>query len=116
MKLILTILFFAFYFQVKSQPLFSEKGHPEHFIAGTVVSGLTSYYVYKKTNSKLKSRIIGAASAALLGYLKEVVDPKWFNGVRSGDDFKYSAFGAILGASVVIPLKSKNTANIIKMF
>jgi len=114
----MVILFFISVNMV-AQPIFSDKGHPEHFIVGAVVGGATSYFVYKKTNNKFKAWIIGAASAATIGYLKEVVDPKWFNGVRSADDFKYSVFGGVIGASIVIPLKRrkpKETPNITMAF
>lgn len=105
-KLLVTLLLFLCV-QINAQPIFSDNGYPEHFIAGTIIGGATSYFVYKKTNNKFKAWLVGAATASVVGYLKEVVDPKWFNRVRSGNDFKYSALGGVLGASIVIPLKRR---------
>jgi len=107
-KLVLLVLF-AFYLQVNSQPIISDKGHPEHIIAGAIVGGTVSYFVYKKTNNKFKAWLIGAATASAVGYLKEAVDPKWFNGVRSNKDFGFTSLGGVIGASIVIPLKQKKT-------
>ena len=106
-------------FQLEAQPIFSENGHPEHFIMGAIIGGGVSYLVYKKTDNKLKAWLIGTASAAALGYLKEAVDPKWFNRVRSNEDFMFSALGGAVGASIVIPLKRrkpKKTPNITMAF
>ena len=119
MKKILSLLIFVFYLQLDAQPIISDDGHPEHIIAGTVIGAGVSYLVYKKTDNKLKAWLIGAASAAAVGYLKESVDPKWFNGVKSDKDFGYSALGGVIGASIVIPLKRrkpKKTPNITAAF
>ena len=114
MKYVVILIFFTF-FQVNAQPIISDNGHPEHFIAGVIIGGGTSYLVYKKTNNKFKAWLIGAATASAVGYLKEVVDPKWFNGTRSKKDFQYSVLGGAIGASIIIPLKRrkpKKTPNI----
>ena len=119
MKKILILLTFSFSFQLNAQPIISDDGHPEHVIAGAVIGAGVSYWVYKKTDNKLKAWFIGAASAAAIGYIKEAVDPKWFNGVRSKKDFGYSALGGVIGASIVIPLKRrkpKETPNITAAF
>ncbi len=105
-KLVLGLLL-VFYLQVNSQPIISDKGHPEHLIAGAIIGGTVSYLVYKKTNNKFKAWLIGAATASAVGYLKEAVDPKWFNGVRSSKDFGFTTLGGVIGASIVIPLKQK---------
>jgi len=113
------ILVFLFGSQLNAQPIISEKGHPEHVIAGAIIGGGTSYLVYRKSNNKFKAWLIGAATAATVGYLKEAVDPKWFNGVRSKKDFQYSVLGGVIGASIVIPLKRrtpKKTPNITAAF
>ncbi|MBJ2174288.1 hypothetical protein JBL43_08565 [Aureibaculum sp. A20] len=112
--IIILIVLFAYY-PLYGQTIISEKGHPEHVIVGAIIGGGTSYLVYRKTNSKLKAWLIGAATASAFGYLKEVVDPKWFNGTRSKKDFQYSVLGGVIGASIVIPLKRrkpKKTPNI----
>ena len=114
MKYAVILIFFTF-FQVNAQPIISDNGHPEHVIVGAIIGGGTSYLVYRKTNNKLKAWLIGAATASAVGYLKEVVDPKWFNGTRSKKDFQYSVLGGVIGASIVIPLrrrKPKKTPNI----
>ena len=108
-KILVIILLFVFYLHGNAQPLISENGHPEHAIVGAVIGGTVSYLVYKKTNNKLKAWLIGFATASAVGYLKEVVDPKWFNGVRSKKDFGYSVLGGAIGASIVIPLRKRKT-------
>lgn len=119
MKKILLILIFLFYLQLNAQPTISDKGHPEHVIVGAIIGAGVSYFVYKKTDNKFKAWLIGTASATAIGYLKEAVDPKWFNGVRSNQDFAYTALGGVIGASIVIPLKRrkpKETPNIAAAF
>ncbi|MDY7396197.1 hypothetical protein UMM65_13175 [Aureibaculum sp. 2210JD6-5] len=114
MKYVLILIVFISS-QINAQPVISDNGHPEHVIAGAIIGGGVSYLVYRKTNNKFKAWLIGAASAATIGYLKEAVDPKWFNGVRSKKDFQYSVLGGAIGASIVIPLKRrkpKKTPNI----
>ncbi|MCB0459951.1 MAG: hypothetical protein KDC74_08055 [Flavobacteriaceae bacterium] len=91
----------------KAQPIFSENGYPEHFIAGTIIGGATSYFVYKKTDNKLKAWLIGTATATAVGFLKEAIDPKLLGGVKSNTDVLYTSLGGGLGASIVIPLKRK---------
>lgn len=93
----------------------SETGHPEHFIYGTVISGITSYLVFQKTDNKLKSWLIGFGAAATAGFLKEAIDP-YFDGVRSAEDFAYSALGGAVGASIVIPLKKKDKKEVAYLF
>jgi len=118
-KILVLLLLFAFCLSINSQPIISEKGHPEHIIAGAVIGGTVSYFVYKKTNNKFKAWLIGAATASAVGYLKEAVDPKWFNGVKSSKDYGYTALGGVIGAGVVIPLKRrkpKETPNISAAF
>lgn len=107
MKKTIIIMLFLFSTQLEAQPLFSDKGHPEHFIAGAVIGGVTSYLVFRKTDNKLVSWLVGAGTASVLGLVKEIVDPLWFDKNRSFDDFAYTVAGAVIGASIVIPLKRK---------
>ena len=107
MKKIAVITFFIVCFQLEAQPIFSENGHPEHFIAGTLIGGATSYLVFKKTDNKLKAWIIGAATGTVVGVLKEIIDPEFLSGTRSRTDMLYSGLGSVFGASIVIPLKKK---------
>ena len=119
MKKILTFLILVFYLQLAAQPIISDDGHLEHVVAGAIIGAGVSYLVYKKTDNKFKAWIIGVASASAFGFIKEAVDPKWFNGVKSDKDFGYSVLGGIIGASIVIPLKrrkSKETPNIAAAF
>ena len=119
MKKILVLILFVFCLKVDAQPVVSDDGHPEHIIAGAIIGGGVSYLVYRKTNNKFKAWLIGAATAAAVGYIKEAVDPKWFGGVKSNKDFGYSALGGVIGASIVIPLKKrkpKETPNISAAF
>jgi hypothetical protein len=107
MKKIAIIIFFAMCFQLEAQPIFSEKGHPEHVIAGTLIGGVTSYFIYKKTNNKLKAWLIGFGTASAAGLLKEMLDPTLLSGRKSKEDALYSALGGAIGASIVIPLKKR---------
>ncbi len=119
MRKVIILSLLAFYLQVNAQPIVSEKGHPEHLITGAIIGGTISYFVYKKSNNKFKAWLIGAASASAIGYLKEAVDPKWFNGVKSNKDWGYTTLGGVIGASIVIPLKRKKpkeTPNITAAF
>ena len=77
MKKIAIILFLCAYFQLEAQPIFSEKGYPEHFIVGTLVGGVTSYFVFKKTDNKFKSWIIGTATASALGLINRMLTQKY---------------------------------------
>ena len=119
MKKIAIIIFFAVCFQLEAQPIFSENGHPEHVIAGALIGGVTSYFVYKKTDNKFKAWLIGFGAASAAGLLKEMVDPTLLSGGRSKEDAYYSALGGAIGASIVIPLKKrkpKKTPNISTAF
>ena len=119
MKKIAVIIFFAMCFQLKAQPIFSENGHPEHVIAGTLIGSVTSYFVYKKSNNKFKAWLIGFGTATAAGLLKEMLDPTLLNGVKDKEDVYYSALGGAIGASIIIPLKKrkpKKTPNITAAF
>ena len=119
MKKIAIIIFFAMCFQLEAQPIFSEKGHPDHVIAGALIGGVTSYFVYKKTDNKLKAWLIGFGTATAAGLLKEMLDPTLLSGDKSKEDAYYSALGGAIGASIVIPLKKrkpKKTPNITAAF
>ena len=109
----LVILISSFSFDLKAQV--SETGHPEHFIYGTVISGITSYLVFKKTDNKLKSWLFGFGAAATAGLLKEAIDPS-IGGTRSAEDLGYSLMGGAVGASIVIPLKSKKKKEVAYLF
>lgn len=104
--LIIFILLVSISTKINSQ-IDSNKGHPEHFIAGFVIGGVTSYLVFKKTDNKFKAWLIGTGAAMAAGFLKEAIDPM-INKERSFEDFKYTAVGGIIGASIVIPLRKKN--------
>ncbi len=106
-KLVLIISLFLFSLDTDAQVV-SDNGHPEHFIAGLVVGAATSYFVFKKTDNKFMSWLIGVGTASALGLLKELVDPYWFNGERDLGDFKFTVLGGAIGASIVFPLKKRN--------
>jgi hypothetical protein len=110
MKIKTIVLFLTLIFYVNSYGQFSSsKGHPEHLVGGIIIGGLTSYFVYQKTEDKLLSWIIAAGVASVVGLVKEWVDPLWFGDSRSFNDFAYTALGGMIGASVVIPLKKKGS-------
>ncbi len=106
-KILLLVLLTNFYLQSFSQPIFSERGYPEHFIAGTLIGGLTSYYVFKKTDNKFKAWAFGTLAASAVGFLKEAIDPESLSQVRNPTDAFYTSIGGAFGASIVIPLKRK---------
>ena len=85
---------------------FSERGYPEHFVAGALIGGAVTYYTFKKTDDKIKAWILGFSASAMTGLLKEVIDPVLFNSTRNWTDFNYTALGGVAGASIVIPLRS----------
>ena len=109
-KLVILIVFVLFYSRhLDAQPIFSEKGYPEHFIAGAIIGGGVSYLVFKKTDNKFKAWAFGTIAASAVGFLKEAVDPDLLSGVRSTNDALYTSLGGAFGASIVIPLKSRKT-------
>ena len=100
---------------MKAKAQVSETGHPEHFIFGTLVSGVTSYLVFKKTDNKVKSWFIGFGVAASAGLIKEAIDPL-IDRERSAEDFGYTVLGGAIGASIVIPLKPKKPKEVAYLF
>ncbi len=110
----LVIVFFFFYC-ISTHAQFTDSGHPEHFISGMIVGGVTSYIVYKKTGNKLKSWVIGTGAATLIGLAKELIDPA-IGRKRSGADFGYSVLGGAIGASIVFPLKKKKPKEVAYLF
>ena len=105
MKISFLIILFCFILKLNAQED-SDRGHAEHFVAGTLIGGVTSYFVFKKTNDKWKAWLIGAGTAVVVGLAKEAIDPA-IGGTRSAEDFGYTTLGGAFGASIVIPLKSK---------
>ena len=105
MKISLLILLFCISLALNAQED-SDKGHAEHFIAGTIIGGATSYFVFKKTDNKWKAWLIGTGAAVVAGLAKEAIDPA-IGRTRSATDFGYTALGGAVGACIVIPLKSK---------
>ncbi len=109
-KIIIVITCVIFYSKsLSAQPIFSERGYPEHFIAGTVIGGGVSYLVFKKTDNKFKAWAFGTIAATAVGFLKEAVDPDLLSGVRSTSDAFYTSLGGAFGASIVIPLRRRKT-------
>ena len=114
MKIILFILIICFCFTLNAQGD-PGKGHPQHFVAGFVIGGVTSILVFKKTNNKVHAWLIGAGTAAVLGLAKEAIDPL-IDRNRSVEDFAYTFFGGALGASIIIPLKKSKPKEITYLF
>ena len=73
MKNILLMIFVLCFCASHAQD--ANKGHPEHIIAGLAVGGVTSYFVYKKTNNKFKPWTIGTGAATVISLAKELIDP-----------------------------------------
>lgn len=109
-KILFLALVTSFIYEISyAQPVFSENGYPEHFIAGTIIGGVTSYYVFKKTDNKFKAWAFGTLAASAIGFLKEAIDPDLLSKVRNPTDALYTTLGGAFGASIVIPLKRKKT-------
>ncbi len=108
MKVVMLLVLFTspiFCTQMSAQS-FSETGYPEHFAAGMIIGGVTSYLVFKKTDNKFKAWVIGAGIATGIGLLKEIVDPA-FGRQRNLKDFQYTALGGFIGATIIIPLRRR---------
>ena len=93
----------------------AQNRHPEHFIGGMVVGGVTSYFVYKKSNNKVKSWAIGTGASVIVGLAKEAIDSAGGKDF-SGEDFGYTALGGVIGASIVFPLKKKKPKEVAYLF
>jgi len=106
---------FIFLCSNSTQAQDSNNGHTEHFITGLAIGGVTSYLVYRKTDDKLKSWLVGSGAAILAGLTKELIDPS-IGGVRSVEDLGYSALGGVIGASIVFPLKKKKPKEVAYLF
>jgi hypothetical protein len=113
MKNILLMIFVLCFCASHAQD--ANKGHPEHIIAGMAVGGVTSYFVYKKTNNKFKSWAIGIGAATVIGLAKELIDPS-IGRERSVQDFGYTVLGGVIGASVVFPLKKRAPKEVAYLF
>ena len=113
MKPLFTLLMILLF--CRSEAQITETGHAEHFVAGMVIGAGTSYLVYRKTNNKLKSFLIGFGAATIAGAAKELIDPH-IGRVQSGKDFGYTVLGGAVGASIVFPLKSRKTRNYAYLF
>ncbi len=113
MKIFLVL--FVLFFCVTTEAQISNRGHPEHFVGGMIIGGVTSYLVYKKTNNKFKSWAIGTGAAAVIGLAKELIDPS-FGRESSGADFGYTLLGGAIGASIVFPLKNKKPKEVAYLF
>lgn len=75
-----------------------------------VIGGLTSFFTFKKTNNILKAWTIGVLASTSTGLLKELVDPL-FNQTRNWKDLQFTALGGVIGASIVIPLRSRSDSS-----
>lgn len=113
MKYLMLVLFLMCF--MVSQAQFTDDGHPEHVVGGMVIGGVTSYLVFRKTDNKVKSWLIGTGAATALGLIKELIDPS-IGRERSGEDFGYTVLGGAIGASIVIPLKKKRPKEVAYLF
>jgi len=113
MKNLIFAFFALLYFDGQAQ--LTDNGHPEHVIGGAVIGGVTSYLVYRKTDDKFKSWLIGTGASAVVGLIKELIDPS-IGRTRSGEDFGYTVLGGAIGASIVFPLKKKKPKDVAYLF
>lgn len=113
MKYVLLILCLFVSISLEAQDV--DRKHPEHFVGGVLIGGITSYFTYKKTNDKLKSWAIGTGAATLVGLAKELIDSASGKDF-SGADLGYTALGGAIGASIVFPLKKKQPKEVAYLF
>ena len=113
MKYFIPLLSIFFTISLEAQD--TDKKHPEHFVGGMVIGGVTSYFVYKKSNNKLKSWGIGTGAAALVGIAKELIDSASGKDF-SGADLGYTVLGGAIGASIVFPLKQNKPKEVAYLF
>lgn len=113
MKYLLLLLLSFIAFDLKAQN--NNTGQPLHIVGGMVVGGVTSYFVYKKTDNKVKSWAIGTGASILAGIAKEAIDSAGGKDF-SGEDLAYTALGGVIGASIVFPLKKKKPKEVAYLF
>ncbi len=109
MRYIVIVFIFLFNTSIFCQSDYQR--YPQHFAAGMIIGGGTSYLVYKKTNNKVKSWAIGTGAATILGLAKELIDPE-----IDAADLGYTALGGAIGASIVFPLKKKKPKEVAYLF
>ena len=109
---ILSVFFSVFQIQAQGDP---DKGHPEHFVAGMVIGGTTSYFVFKKTDNKFKAWCWGTGASVEAGLAKELLDNA-IGRKSSGQDFGYTALGGTIGTSIVIPLNKRRQKEITYLY
>lgn len=80
---------------------FAYNGYIAHFIIGFLIGGIVSFLIFKKTNSKVKSLIIGCTMAGLIGLFKEFIEP-FIGGSRDILDFIFTFIGGFLGSYFMI--------------
>lgn len=95
---------------LKTHAQFSENGYPEHFAGGVIIGGSVSLLILKKTDNKITSCLAGLAAAGTAGFLKEVIDPLFFDTPPNMTDAAYTVLGGAVGASIIIPLNTKRRA------
>lgn len=93
----------------------NDYSNPKHFAAGMVVGGLTSFFIYKKSNNKLKSWAIGVGASVVAGIAKEAIDSARGNEF-SGEEIGYTVLGGAIGSSIVFPLKKRKPKEIAYLF
>jgi len=76
-------------------------GYVAHFLIGFLIGGVVAVLIYRKTNSKVKSFIIGGSIATLIGFFKELIEPL-IGGNRDILDFIFTVIGGLLGCFIII--------------
>ena len=80
---------------------FGYNGYIAHFIIGFLIGGIVSILIFNRTNSKVKSCIVGCFMATLIGFFKELIEPL-IGGSRDILDFIYTVIGGLLGCYIMI--------------
>ena len=97
----------------ESRAQISRRGYPEHFFGGMIISGTVSFITFKKTDNKTKAWLFGFGAAIAAGLLKEDIDPS-IGQTRNIADFGFTALGGAVGASIILPIRSKKKKEKIK--
>lgn len=92
---------------------FTENGHPEHFVVGSLIGGFISYLILKRTNNTVQSIFFGLGAATFIGIFKEVIDPL-IGGSRDKGDIIFTVLGGVIGTGIALFIHKRARNNITK--
>ena len=79
---------------------YGNNGHLAHLIVGVLIGGFGAIFLFKNSFSKSRAFLLGLAIAAIIGLLKELIDP-FIDRQRDLGDFVFTVFGGVMGAAAV---------------